>query len=326
MGSSHWSDDFYNDRQATRAAAHIPTFHHDADVRAGRATAIHEALDPAKLKNGQREARDSVAHPNSKPVGFMLDVTGSMSGVPRIVQTKLPLLMNTIIKNGHLADPQILVGAIGDAYSDQAPLQVGQFESGVEIDDDITRLFLEGNGGGQNKESYELALYFFARKVVSDAWEKRKEKGYLFMTGDEHPYDRATRDRVKRVFGDDIGEDITVEDLVKECEERWNIFFIIPAGTSHASEASLHKHWSDLLGPEHVIKLADASHICETVATAISYFEGATTPAKAASDLKASGVSENVVHAITKALDPLAKSKAIPDAADKKVADRTARL
>lgn len=325
MGSSRWSDDFYADRQATRAAANIPTFHHDADVRAGRATAIHEALDPAKLKNGQREARDSVAHPHSKPVGFMLDVTGSMAGVPRIVQTKLPALMNTIIKNGHLADPQILVGAIGDAYSDAAPLQVGQFESGVEIDDDITRLFLEGNGGGQNRESYELALYFFARKTVSDAWEKRKEKGYLFMTGDEHPYDFATKAAVKKVFGDTIKEDISVAQLIKEVQERYNVFFLIPEGTHNASDPSLRRHWGELLGPEHVIMLDDANHICETVATAVSYFEGSTTPAKVASDLKAFGADEKVVHAITKALDPLAKSKAVPTAEDKKK-DRTARL
>ena len=70
-----------------------------------------------------------------------------------------------------------MFGGIGDAQSDRVPLQVGQFESDNRMDDQLRTIFLEGNGGGQKSESYELATYFIARHTVTDAWEKRGRKG-----------------------------------------------------------------------------------------------------------------------------------------------------
>ena len=59
-----------------------------------------------------------------------------------------------------------MFGAIGDATCDRAPLQVGQFESDNRMDDDLGRILLEGGGGGQKTESYELAMYFMARHTA----------------------------------------------------------------------------------------------------------------------------------------------------------------
>ena len=60
-----------------------------------------------------------------------------------------------------------MFGAIGDATCDRVPLQVGQFESDNRMDDDLGRIVLEGGGGGQQTESYELAMYFMARHTVA---------------------------------------------------------------------------------------------------------------------------------------------------------------
>jgi hypothetical protein len=78
-----------------------------------------------------------------------------------------------------------MFGAIGDATCDRAPLQVGQFESDNRMDDDLSRILLEGGGGGQKTESYELAMYFMARHTAADCYEKRGKRGYLFIIGDE---------------------------------------------------------------------------------------------------------------------------------------------
>ena len=59
--------------------------------------------------------------------------------------------------------------AIGDAVSDRAPLQVGQFESGLEMDMWLTRIWLEGRGGDL-PESYTLAHWFGAHHTATDAW------------------------------------------------------------------------------------------------------------------------------------------------------------
>lgn len=59
----------------------------------------------------------------------------------------------------HVADPQVMFMAVGDATSDRAALQVGQFESTAELMDQwLTWCFLEGGGGGTGHESYELAF------------------------------------------------------------------------------------------------------------------------------------------------------------------------
>ena len=167
MGTSRWSDDHYRDRARLRARTGRDAFAHDHAVRIGAADrAVHLKMNPRGVT--VRESRDSDAHPESHAVAVLLDVTGSMQDVPRILQANLPKLMGLLIRKGYLDHPQILIGAVGDATCDAAPLQVGQFESGIEIEDDLGKLYLEGGGGGHITESYELALYFMARHTALD--------------------------------------------------------------------------------------------------------------------------------------------------------------
>src|SRR6185369_14338805 len=115
-------------------------------------------------------------------------VTGSKGSVPRSLQAKLPQLLGLLLRKAYVRHPQILFGAIGDATCDRAPLQVGQFESDNRLDDDLSRILLEGGGGGQQTESYELAMYFMARHTTIDCFDKRGKRGYLFIIGDEMAY------------------------------------------------------------------------------------------------------------------------------------------
>ena len=117
------------------------------------------------------------------------------------MQKNLCQLMGLLLRKGYLAHPQILIGGIGDATCDRAPLQIGQFESGIEIDQDLAKLWLEGGGGGQQTESYELAMYFMARKTAIDCYENRGQRGYLFLIGDEMPYRRVKRKEVAGILG-----------------------------------------------------------------------------------------------------------------------------
>ncbi len=131
-----------------------------------------------------------------------------MRDVPRQLQQKLPQLLGLLLRKGYADDPQILFGAIGDATCDRAPLQVGQFESDNRMDDDLSRILLEGGGGGQKTESYELAMYFMARHTVTDCYAKRGKRGYLFLIGDEMAYPRVKRAEVAAVIGDGPQADI----------------------------------------------------------------------------------------------------------------------
>jgi hypothetical protein len=308
MGGSSWSDADYTNRASSKAAAGKATFDYNVDVKRGAAHGVHPDLN---IKNKIREARDSAAHPESVPIGVIFDVTGSMHEVPAQMQKKLPELMGLLLRKGYVKDPQILFGAIGDTYSDSYPLQLGQFESGIEMDDNLTKVILEGNGGGQNRESYQNALYYFAHRTACDAWEKRGKKGYLFLTGDEHPYQVSTREELSAYIQDAVERAYTIEEIVAACKERWHVFFIIPKGTSHYHEPDLKADWQQLLGAENVLMLDDPNGICELIGLTIGLMEGAIIGETIPDVLKDVGTSAKVAHAVSSALDPLAKSAAL---------------
>lgn len=310
MGSSSWDDGHYSRKVADKAARGVDTFAYDKDVKA---RAIH---DPSAMKvrdtlniNGKiREARDSKEHPESTAIGVVFDVTGSMADKPAVMQKKLPQLMGLLLRKGYIKDPQICFGAIGDFYSDRVPLQIGQFESGIEMDEDITSFVLESGGGSTYEESYQNALYFFAHKVSADCFEKRSKKGYLFVIGDEKPYSMSTKEELKTLIGDDVQSNVPLESIMEAVKAKWNVFFIIPKGTSHYNDPMLRKRWMGLLDEEHVIMLEDAEAVCETIGLAIGICEGTTTGDAVASDLKDAGASTAVVAAVTRGLDSLSKT------------------
>jgi hypothetical protein len=249
-----------------------------------------------------RESRDSAQHPTSVAVAVIFDVTGSMGEVPRVLQTKLGALMRVLIEKGYLAHPQILFGAVGDAYSDRVPLQIGQFESGLEMDDDLGKIYLEGGGGGQVHESYELALYFMARHTSTDCYERRGKRGYLFTIGDEKPYPAARREQILGHIGDRLERDVPVEQIVAEAQQRYECFHIIPTNTSHGRSPEVQGRWRELLG-ERVLLLDDEGAVCETIALAIGLCEGTLfSLAAGAADLAAAGADPRATTAAASAL------------------------
>lgn len=309
MGYSSYSDDFYNDRVADRAATGTPTFSYDADIRSGKVDAkVHDSLN---IHGKIRESRDSKEHPNSNPIAVIFDQTGSMAEVPMRMQAKLPNLMGLLLRKGYIEDPQVLFGAIGDYNNgERAPLQIGQFESGIEMDDNITHIYLERSGGGTYEESYQNALYYFAHRTSCDAFEKRGKKGYLFLIGDEMAYSRSTRAELEALIGDGAQKDATLEEIMTAVKEKWEVFFIIPKGTSHYSDPKLEAFWKKYLG-QNVIKLEDPEAVCEVIGATIGLFEGTVDGDSVGKDLKDVGARDSIVHVATSAVDAIAKDRAL---------------
>ena len=270
MGYSNWSDAAYQSRQSYRQQTQQTAFTYDQQVRATGIVQIHDQMNPF---GKMRESRDSDQHPDSVAIAVLFDVTGSMGSVPRVLQTKLGKLMRVLVQRGYVAHPQVLFGAIGDANCDKIPLQIGQFESGLEMDDDLGKIYLEGGGGGQVHETYELGLYFMARHTAMDCFDRRGHKGYLFTIGDEKPYPAVRRSQVQHLIGDHLLLRIPTEALVAEVQKRYEYFHIIPTNTSHGSSAEVQARWRTLLG-ERVLLLDDEAAVCETIALAIGLCEG----------------------------------------------------
>ena len=268
MGSGNWSTDVYTARASYRASTGASAFAYSD----GGATTVHPDLDPRGVT--VRESRDSDDHPESLAIGVLFDVTGSMRNVPRTLQAKLPDLLGLLLRKGYAADPHILFGAVGDATCDRAPLQIGQFEADNRMDDDLGKILLEGGGGGQMRESYELAMYFMARHTSIDCHERRGRRGHLFMIGDELAYPAVKRREVARVIGDELPEDVPIAEIVRELRRTYEVYFIIPEGAYHSGSRELRDFWQDLLG-QHVLYLDDLDAVCETIALTVGLAEDA---------------------------------------------------
>jgi hypothetical protein len=300
MGTTRWSDEHHHERARLRARTGQDAFEYDHAIRHGQAArAVHPKMNPRGVI--VRESRDSVAHPESHAVGVLFDVTGSMQSVPRILQENLPRLMGLLLRKGYLDHPQILIGAIGDATCDAAPLQVGQFESGIEIEEDLGRLFLEGGGGGHITESYELAMYFMARHTAIDCFEKRGKRGYLFVIGDETPYPWVKRTEVRRCIGDRLQGNISIEELMAELGRTYDVYYILPRLTSHWDNLAVHHRWVELLG-QNVLRLEDPAGVCELIAATIGVAEGKADLEQLTDDLQEAGSEKSVARAVKKAL------------------------
>jgi hypothetical protein len=229
----------------------------------------HALMSPKGLK--VRESRDSPDHPNSLPIIFALDVTGSMGGIPHELATKeLPRFMK-LLEHCKVPDAQLLFMAIGDGYSDQAPLQIGQFETTAELMDQwLTRCYLEGGGGGTGEESYELAFYVAAQHTDTDAYLKRRKKGYLFITGDELPYNSVSRAQIDSFIGQQLTEDVPIEEAIAAASEMYHCFYLIP---DRARAQRCEARWRELLG-DHVIVLENSDDTCAVAAAIVALTEG----------------------------------------------------
>jgi len=213
---------------------------------------LHQTMDSKNVT--LREARDSEAHPITIPIIIGLDVTGSMGFIPEhIIKHGLTTIVEGLLEAG-VKDPTICFVAIGDQYSDQAPIQIGQFES----DDKglamwLERTWLEAGGGGGATESYWLAWYFASHFTSTDHWEKRGKKGIIVTIGDEYTHDV---DKVSSIFSKQDSKESTT-DLLKATKERWEIFHI------HANDGSYNTssyygervvaQWKEILGQSVVV-------------------------------------------------------------------------
>lgn len=326
MGGGSFDPGAYRAAASTRAASGIDDFDHSVKVKTGRASGIHASLDPKWVAGAGsplagkkvRESRDSDEHPDTLAIATLFDVTGSMGQIPVTLQTKLPDLMDVVIAKANIRHPNIMVGAIGDSYSDRYPLQLGQFESDNRFDEQLRNIILEGNGGGQSMESYALAYYFAAFHTATDCWEKRGKKGYLFTMGDEAPHPLVTRAEVEKIFGDTIERDYTVEELIVLASERWNVFHLYSLDGSYRTDTRVHNRWLELLG-ERRIMVEDSSLVCETIAGIVHMMENALDADSVVRDLSLSG---KAASAVRNSLVPVASSTlpthvatgALPDA------------
>lgn len=232
------------------------------------------ALDPKGVKI--RESRDSADNPLSTPIIIAIDVTGSMGILADTIARKgLGILFESILDRKPVTNPHLMFMAFGDAECDSAPLQVSQFEADNRIVEQLTEIFLEGNGGGNGHESYEFPWYFAAKHTVHDSLIKRGKRGYLFTIGDEPIGPGLHRSALTRFLEDGAERDFSSAELLEEAQRMYDVYHIVIKEGSHArgNLVGVLRTWQPLLG-QHVIQLDDHTKLAETIVSTIEVAEG----------------------------------------------------
>lgn len=242
------------------------------DIYAARS--INKNLDPKGVKI--RESRDSTDNPNSTPIIVAIDVTGSMGMIADVLARKgLGTLFTEILDRKPITDPHLMFMAVGDANYDQAPLQVSQFEADNRIVEQLTQIYIEHGGGGNNFESYNLPWYFAANHTEHDSLIKRGRRGYLFTVGDEQAPEALSKFQIERFIGDNLEREQSSAEMLADAQRLYDVFHIIVQEGDYASKHpdKVFNTWTKMLG-QHVIRLADHTKLSETIVSTIEVVEG----------------------------------------------------
>lgn len=239
-----------------------------------RSQGLHADLDPKNIL--VRESRDSTVNPITTPVFVNLDVTGSMGILARQIATKgLGLIFEELLSRRPVEGPQFAFGGIGDVKCDAVPFQVSQFESDTaSLVPQLEKLFLEGGGGGNGTESYNLPWWFASTKIIHDAFDKRGKRGYLFTVGDEEAPFELAKTEIERVFGEG-SEPVSNADLLLSLNQQWNVFHIMieQGAYMRARPTDVLNSWTTLLG-QRAIPLSNIDNLAEVIVSTIEVCEG----------------------------------------------------
>lgn len=274
MGMARWSPadwDTYVAYTKTKSASEI--FSSD----------LCDDLDPLHID--VRESRDSELNPCSTPIIVAVDNTGSMGFLAEnLIRRGLGVLIEEIYQRKPVADPHVMCMAVGDAWCDRAPLQVTQFEADIRLAQQLSRLYIEGGGGGNEYESYNLPWYFAAVKTKCDSMLKRKKKGYLFTVGDEPPPPVLKREHARRFLGTNLAQDMPTTQLLALVSRHWQVFHIMIEEGSYFRSAgkTARERWQALIG-QRALALSDHRNLAELIVSTIQVSEGQDAATVAAS-------------------------------------------
>lgn len=265
---------------------------------------MKDYLNPYGIK--YRESCDSMDNPASTAIIFGLDVTGSMGYLSEeIAKGALNRTMLEIYEKNPVTNPHIMFQAIGDSKSDEAPLQVTQFEADIRIAEQLLDVYFEGRGGGNGGESYLLSWYFADRHTKIDCYEKRGEKGFLFTIGDECCHKTLEAEEINRVFGDQE-KAYTAQELYQKASEKYEIFHIVMKAGAYKYQHS-GNDWRQLIGNRAVELDPEDLDVLPEIFVSLMQFARDMAPGQITDQWK--GKAAEVVKRILTEMGPLHEDK-----------------
>jgi hypothetical protein len=244
----------------------------------------------------------SCAHTN--PIVIAFDVTGSMGDAARVVYDKLPMFWGELVNKNYLPDPSVSFFAVGDTNCDDYPLQLCEFGEGIILDDYIKKIYLEGGGGGQCSESYEMCAYYYAHCCsIPNA-----KLPFFFFIGDEDYYDSLSASSIKKFCDRDYREGgVTAASVFKVLRDKWKNVFLLHKYYS-GYDTQIMNSWKKALGNERVYKMDDPKAVVDMMLGIIALIAEARTLDDYIVDMKARDQTDERIALIESNLSGLNSS------------------
>ena len=255
----------------------------DSDTLYSKRHKVHQDV----LMDGERRIFTDAKN----PICIALDVTGSMGNSAKIMFDKMPMFWGQIEQKGYLPDPSVSFAAIGDAYCDTAPLQVTQFEKGKKIDEWLDKIWLEGGGGGQTMESYDLAALFYVQRCSVP----NMEHGFFFFIGDEDYYKELDGKKTDPIF--------------QELMFKFDTYFIHwPYNSYGGDDSRIVASWKKLMGERFLI-LDEPKAIVDIMLGIIAMRMGVRDMNEYEDDLKNKGQSASRIKKVRETIKKYERKK-----------------
>jgi len=295
MGRNPLSDSSY-ERVAKKAkSAGSATYAGEERQRTGQG--LHDLVDPAGHALVRRclsfqepkDGRFVLCRGTAMPIETLLDTTGSMGRNVEVAMNSLPKFYHLLAESSNAVlkryDPQLITAIFGD-YLDNYILQRSQFEFDERIAEQMTLMYPEHGGKGNNAEDPQYGL--FGAAFLTDATiTKLGLKGYHFLVTDE-PGRQIEIDQLERVYGKEVlqrtkenGYDISskkfpvgADEVVKDLIKRTHAFVIIVRGGLSERATSF---WKGVYVSERLISLESTKGLHAVQAAIIGLTEGTLT-------------------------------------------------
>ena len=268
------------------------------------------SLDRSLLPKGRRFVCEA-----KSPVVLAFDVTGSMGNLPKILWDKLPMIVGQIVECGYLADVKISASAIGDFMSDRAPIQIADFCEPRDLDSWLKKIWIEGLGGGQSVESYEVTAYAYAFLAEFP----NAETPFCIITGDEgfRETEYLGGQFLNKIFGDER-ERTNAAAIFQHLLDKFkgNVFLVhrhYNVQNAPLTDEQIVKQWEDTLGKARVVILPEDLAIADIILGIFALMTGKRTLQEYSVDMRQRGQDEDRIRKVTKALEtilPLVPDKA----------------
>jgi hypothetical protein len=209
---------------------------------------------------------DRIKTKSKSPLAILCDVTGSMGKWPAAIFSKLPYL--EIEGKQYLGDDlEISFCAFGDVYCDKYPLQVRKFSKETDLKIQLEALVIEGGGGGQVKESPEMAALYYARNVDMPV----ASKPICIIITDESLYETINKEDAKAHAKVDLESRIKTKDVFDELKRRYAVYLVRKPYNAASGDAvsstdkGIVKEWLKVLDEEHIVTLPNEERVLDII-------------------------------------------------------------